>query len=125
MVDSSQGDRQIARLSEQMQATAIRLQEITGNLQSYLYEQGHLKEDVTEVRRVVQSVNQLLREGDPSLLTRLYIIEQKQKTLEDAQVRARDWWLRLLMIVAGAGIMALLGLFLTLYVGTKGGVVKP
>ncbi len=108
-----------------MQATAIRLQEITGNLQSYLYEQGHLKEDVTEVRRVVQSVNQLLREGDPSLLTRLYIIEQKQKTLEDAQVRARDWWLRLLMIVAGAGIMALLGLFLTLYVGTKGGVVKP
>jgi hypothetical protein len=125
MTDERSSSREVAALSAQMQATALRLQEVTGNLQSYLYEQGHIKEDVTEVRRVVQSLNQLLREGDPSLVTRMHMVERELESLKDAQTRARDWWLKVLATVAGAAIITMIGVVLTLYMGTKGGVVKP
>jgi broad specificity phosphatase PhoE len=108
--------RDLSQLSEQMQGMAL-------NLQTYLSEQGHIKEDVTEVRRVMQSLNELLREGNLSIVTRLHLVERRLEAIENAQIRSRDWWLKILATVATSAILMAIGLLVTLYVGTKGG--KP
>lgn len=119
---------QVERLSVEMQATALKLQEITSNLQSYLREQGHIQEDVTEVRSLLRSLHQLLMEGspnNPSLVTQIYYVQEELKGMKAAQLRARDWWLKLVATVAAAAIITLAGVILMLWASGKGGAVKP
>jgi len=119
---------QVGRLTDEMRQTAVRLQEVMGNLQMYLREQSHMQEDLVEVRRGVQTMQQMLVEGTPttpSFGTRIFVIEKELKSLQETQVRSRDWWLKLMGTLVGAAIVALLGLLLTLYVNSKGGTVKP
>jgi hypothetical protein len=129
MADMQRGSSsQVERLAQDMQATALRLQEVTSNLQAYLREQTHIQEDVVEVRRLVLSINQLLQEGTgatPSILTRLYVIDKEIDSMKNAQVRARDWWFKLLATLASAAIIGFAGVMLMLYVSAKAPLPKP
>jgi hypothetical protein len=128
MTELYQDARQVDRLGHDIQTTAMKLQEVTSNLQSYLREQAHIQEDVVEVRRLVVNISQLLQEGNasqPSILTRLYVIDREIEGMKTAQARARDWWFKLLATLAAAAIIGLAGVMLMLYVSAKAPTVKP
>ena len=128
MTEPYRDTRQVDQLGHDIQETALKLQEMTGNLQSYLREQAHIKEDVVEVRRLVVNISQLLQEGtgaQPSILTRLYVIDREIEGMKTAQARARDWWFKLLATLAAAAIIGLAGVILMLYVSAKSPTVKP
>ena len=115
----------VMQLSQQLQATAMRVQEMTGQLQGYVREQQHVQDDVLEIRNLVRSMNQLLNEGDPSLRTRVFWMEKEIGDIKASKSRTQDWWLKLCATLAGAAILALLGFMLLLYAAQKGGPIKP
>jgi proteasome assembly chaperone (PAC2) family protein len=111
-----------------MQVTALKLQELASNFQSYLREQGHIQDDVIEVRRMLSSVHQMLQEGsptNPSVLTRLYVAEREIDSIKQGQLRTRDWWLKLVATLSAAAIITLAGVGMMIYMASKGMSVKP
>ena len=117
---------EVARLSDEMNRTVGKLQEVMGQLHGYLREQQYMQKDMEEMRDTVRGINQILREGSPSIVTKVYILETAVAELKASRSYNKDWWFKLILSLSSAAIIALLGLFLTLYLGAKGGgVPKP
>jgi hypothetical protein len=109
-----------------MQTTALRLQEVTGQIQGYAREQSHLAEDVVEIRRLVHTMSQRLWEGDPSFATRMSLIEREVDLLKGSQFRTRDFWMKVLAPLIVAATVAVTGLLGVIYVLSQGGrAAKP
>lgn len=116
---------QVARLAQQVEVTTSKIQDVNAQLQAIIREQVYTKEDVTETRRLVETMSQRLWEGDISYATRLLLVERKADALETSQVKVRDFWLKVLAPLVVAGLVAFMGLVGIMYMLSKGVVAKP
>jgi hypothetical protein len=142
---------EFGRLSREVNATVINMQRVMSDLQGTLREIVHLQNDLTELRKILTALNQLIREGNGStlpIITRVLLVEQRlalleahetfniptlQKIgpieqrlllLETSQKSGREWWFRFLGNLAVGLVFAVAGAFLALWVGSRGGPLK-
>ena len=116
---------QVAQLARQMEAANTKIHEVTAQLQTSIREQAYVREDVAEIRKLVSTMSQRLWEGDISYATRLVLLERKTDALETSQVKVRDFWIKILVPLVVAGIVAFMGLVGIMYMMNKGILVKP
>jgi hypothetical protein len=121
------GGGQLARMVQDLATTTTKMQEVSGNLQSYLLDQKYMREDLANVRVLVNNLTILLRDGDgsPSLVTRVYLVEETLKEVRAGQLRTRDWWLKVVASLVAASILTVVGFGLWLYASTKGNIIHP
>ena len=108
----------VARLTQE-------LRELSLHLQTLLAKQQRLEDDVANMRRILEVIDQVLRVDNPSMITRVFLIERQLADLQVYHARTKDWWMKLVASVSTAAILSLLGFILWLYATTKGAGLKP
>jgi hypothetical protein len=116
---------QLEDIRRELSSINTRLMDTIFQLRETLTQSKRFEEDLRDIRATVTALHQLLQSGDPSLLTRLFMLEDKLEKLEAGQLRNRDWWLKLAASLTAAAILGMAGLMLLLYAGTKVPLPKP
>jgi len=77
------------------------------------------------MRGMMESLHQILQGGDPSLVTRMFVLENKLKDIETARVGNRDWLLKVAATLTTATIMRWPACSWCSIAGAKTPLVKP